>query len=77
MMANVMSVATLSEELLEGWQKLGVFALILAFVFGLVFSLMKFSKWQEKSQRHKRSAPGLNRKQRRQEQARKRKGSSQ
>ncbi|CAN5706863.1 hypothetical protein BH18ACI4_BH18ACI4_27400 [soil metagenome] len=49
-----MLVETLSEELLEGWTKFGVFALILAFVFGLVFLLMKVSAWKEKSRSHKR-----------------------
>lgn len=68
-----MLVETLSDELLEGRMKFGVFALILAFVFGLVLLLMKVSAWREKSGSHKRRATGLNRKQRRHEQASKRK----
>lgn len=68
-----MLVATLSEELLEGWEKLGVFALIMAVFVGFVFSLMKYSKWREKSHSKKRRLPGLNREQRRREQASKRK----
>ncbi len=71
-----MLVETLSEELFEGWAKLAAFALILAFVFGLEFSLMKVSEWKEKSPRHKRRIKSLNRKQRRYKQAstRKRRG---
>lgn len=70
---SVMLVETLSDELLEGWTKLGVFALIVAFVFGLVFLLMRISSLKERSPGHKRRVTGLNRKQRRQEQASKRK----
>ena len=68
-----MLIATLSDEFLEGWTKLGVFALIVAFVFGLVFLLMRVSSLKEKSRGHKRPVAGLNRKQRRHEQATKRK----
>ena len=74
-MGNFMLVAALSEELFEGWEKLGLFALIMFGLFGFVFFLMKYSKWHEKSAKHKRRTSGLNRKQRREEQARKRKGS--
>ena len=67
-----MVIETLSEELFEGWTKLAVFALILAVVFGLLFSLMKFSERKEKSSWQKRGVRGVNRKHRRYEQARKR-----
>ena len=68
-----MLVNILLDEFLEGWTKFGVFALILAFVFGLVLLLVKVSAWKEKSRSHKRRITGLNRKQRRYEQAGKRK----
>ena len=69
-----MVVAVLLQELLEVWAKLGVFALILAFFFVFLFSLMKVSEWRDRARKHKPRIAGLNRRQRRSEQARKRKG---
>ena len=66
-----MVIAVLLQELLEGWAKLGVFALILAFFFIFLFSLMKFSEWRDKARKHRPRIVGLNRRQRRSEQARK------
>ena len=66
-----MVVAMFLQELLEGWTKLGVFALILVFFFGFLFSLMKFSEWKGKARKHRPRIVGLNRRQRRSEQARK------
>lgn len=68
-----MLVETLSEESIDGWTKFGLSLLILAFIVGLVFSLMKFSEWSEKSRRHRRRVTGVNRSLRRKEQATKRK----
>ena len=67
-----MVVAVVLQELVEGWTKLGVFALILAFFFVFLFSLMKVSEWREKAHKHKPRIVGLNRRQRRSEQANKR-----
>ncbi len=67
-----MIVALLLQDLLEGWTKLGVFALILAFFFVFLFSLMKVSEWRDKVRKHKPRIAGLNRRQRRSEQANKR-----
>ncbi len=71
-MANLMAVEAMSDGLIEGWTKLGLFALVLTFVLGLVFLLMKFSKRAEKPGGRKRRVDGMNREQRRYERSIKR-----